>query len=227
MKKSDKFVYELHTHTSEVSNCGQAPAAEVVKNYVNENYNGIVVTDHLSFAAFRKVKDASWDEKVDYFMRGYHIAVETAQKLDKNFTVLLGAELRLENHGENDYLLYGMTEEFLRANPDIMLIDFKEMAKRVHEAGMLLVQAHPFREKMTIVNWRMLDGLEVYNGNSSHNSNNNIANMWAEHHGLIKTSSSDYHGMWGMHPGGIKTDSPILTNDELLATLRSRNYELI
>lgn len=227
MQSSNKFIYELHAHTSDVSHCGQAPAAKVVENYINARYNGIVITDHLNYSTFKKIKDASWDEKVDYFMKGYHIAVETAKKLNENFTVLLGAELRLENHGDNDYLIYGMTEEFLRNNPDIMFIGFREMANRIHEAGMLLVQAHPFREGMTVMNWRLLDGVETYNGNSSHNSNNVIADMWADRHRLLKTSGSDYHGMWGMNPGGIRTASPILSNDDLLDTLKSGNYKLI
>lgn len=227
MQTCKNFIYELHAHTSEVSHCGQASAASVVENYINARYSGVVITDHLNYSTFKKIKDASWDEKVTYYLRGYQSAVEAAKKLDENFTVLLGAELRLEELNDNDYLIYGITEEFLRANPDLMFIGFKEMAKRVHEAGLLLVQAHPFREGMTVMNWRLLDGIEVYNGNSSHNSNNLIANMWADRHRLIKTSSSDYHGMWGMHPGGIRTQSPILSNEDLLNTLKSGNYELI
>ena len=222
-----KFKYELHCHTSEVSHCGQARAAKVIENYICAGYSGAVITDHLSSGTFRKLSDASWDEKVDYFMNGYKTALEAASSHGGGFTVLLGAELRLEDGTDNDYLIFGMTEEFLRENPDIMNICFYEMAKRIHAAGMLLVQAHPFREDMTIVDWRVLDGVEVYNGNSSHNSNNVIADMWADRHRLIKTSGSDYHGVFGMLPGGIATDTPLLHNDDLISALKSGNYTLI
>ncbi|MBQ3150177.1 MAG: PHP domain-containing protein [Clostridia bacterium] len=221
------YIYELHAHTSQVSHCGQASAERVVRNYIDARYNGIVITDHLNYSTFRKMQDASWDEKVDYFLSGYKTAVSTASELDKNFKVLFGAELRLENQGDNDYLIYGMTEDFLRQNPDIMFVDFYEMAKRIHDAGMLLVQAHPFREDMTISDWHVLDGIEVYNGNSSHNSNNVIADMWAQRHRLIKTSGSDYHGVWGMRPGGIRTKLPINDNADLLSVLTGGDYELL
>ncbi len=222
-----KFKYELHCHTSEVSHCGQAEASRVIENYIYAGYSGAVITDHLNNSTFRKLSDASWDSKVDYFMNGYKTALEAASLYEKDFTVLLGAELRLEGNADNDYLIFGMTEDFLRKNPDIMNIGFYEMAERVHSAGMLLIQAHPFREDMTIVDWRVLDGVEVYNGNSSHNSNNVIADMWAERHRLIKTSGSDYHGVFGMLPGGISTDSPLKSNDDLLFALKSGNYTLI
>ena len=46
-------------------------------------------------------------------MSGYRL-VKAAE--DESFDVILGMELRFVNESENDYLIYGFTEEWLRAN---------------------------------------------------------------------------------------------------------------
>lgn len=219
------YLYETHAHTSDVSRCGHVPASDVVRNYIALGYSGIVLTDHINHSTFRKMADASWDEKITFYLSAYRIACETAVQLDPDFRVLLGAELRIDNF-DNDYLLFGVDEAFLRAHPDLMQMDFAQMADCVHEAGILLVQAHPFREDMTIVDWTKLDGVEVFNGNPSHESNNPIANAWANRHGLLKTSGNDYHGEFGEHLAGIRTMEPIRDNAHLIRLLRDGAYTL-
>ena len=219
------YLYETHVHTSEVSRCGRVPAAEVVRRYIEAGYNGIVVTDHINRSTFRDIADADWDEQVTFFLTGYHAAAETAAALDPDFRVFFGAELRIDGM-DNDYLLFGVTEDFLRAHPTLMEMDFAGMADCVHEAGILLVQAHPFREDMTVVDWNLLDGIEAENGNPSHESNNPIAAAWADRHGLLKTSGNDYHGDWGEKQFGIRTAEPLRDMAHLLDVLQSRQYEL-
>lgn len=219
------YLYETHAHTAEVSHCGRIPAAEVVRHYIDAGYNGMIITDHINHSTFRKMKNASWDEKVTFFMTGYRLALEAAAALDPAFRVFFGAELRIDGM-DNDYLLFGVTEAFLRAHPTLMQMHFAEMADCVHEAGILLVQAHPFREDMTIVDWTLLDGVETENGNPSHNSNNPIADAWAERHGLLKTSGNDYHGDFSEKMCGIRTAEPLRDISHLLKLMRAGRYEL-
>ncbi|MBQ7542097.1 MAG: hypothetical protein IJT44_07390 [Clostridia bacterium] len=219
------YLYETHVHSSEVSRCGHVGAADVVRRYIDAGYNGLVLTDHINHSTFRNMPDAPWDEKVTHFLEGWRRACETAAALCADFSVLLGAELRLDG-ADNDYLLFGVDAAFLRAHPDLMQMEFAQMADCVHDAGLLLVQAHPFREDMTIVDWKKLDGVEAFNGNPGHESNNPIAEAWAERHGLLKTSGNDYHGDFGEKLGGIRTDEPIRDNAALLDALKSGRYEL-
>ena len=219
------YLYETHVHTSEVSRCGHVDAADVVRRYHDLGYNGIVLTDHINRSTFRNMPDASWDDKMTFYLTAYRIACETAAALDGDFRVLLGAELRIDGF-DNDYLLFGVDEAFLRAHPDLMQMDFSAMADCVHAAGLLLVQAHPFREDMTIVDWTKLDGVEVYNGNPGHESNNAIALAWAERHGLLKTSGNDYHGSFGDMLAGIRTAEPIRDNAHLVSLLRTGRFTL-
>ena len=219
------YLYETHAHTSEVSHCGRMPAAEVVRHYIDAGYNGMIVTDHINYSTFRKLRKADWDEKVTFFMTGYNAAVEAAAALDPDFRVFFGAELRIDS-ADNDYLLFGVTEAFLRAHPTLMQMEFEEMADCVHEAGILLVQAHPFRMDMTVVDWTLLDGVETENGNPSHNSNNPIADAWAQRHHLLKTAGNDYHGDFGEKQCGIRTAEPLRDIEHLLALMRAGRYEL-
>ena len=221
-----QYIYETHVHSSEVSRCGRVPARTVVENYLRAGYSGIVLTDHFNRDTFRHMPDAPWSALVDHFMTGYRAAVEAAAALDPAFTVLFGLELRLDTVENDDFLVFGADEDFLRRSEGLLEMTFSDMAQYVHENGLLLVQAHPFRRNMSIVDWNLLDGIEVYNGNPHHESNNPAADFWADRHRLLKTSGSDYHGEWGEHTGGIRTAEPICSNAQLLDILQSRNYTL-
>ncbi len=219
------FLLETHAHTSEVSRCAQTPAKNVVTAYELAGYDAVVITDHMSGSSVGRLKNKSWDEKVDFFLSGYRAALDAAEKSGKGLTVLLGMEVCF-NRGENDYLVYGIDEDFLRRSGDLTVLDLKALRRLADENGLLIFQAHPFRVGMSVTDYRLLDGVEVYNGNSSHNSNNDLAMLWADKYGLLKSSGSDYHGMWGMKPGGLYFPSPVQSNDELVTALRENHYQL-
>ena len=76
--------------------------------------------------------------------------------------MLLGAELRF--HGsDNDYLLFGLTEDFLYRHRKIMEMDPASFHELAQKEGILFVQAHPFRNGLKIVDPKHLDGIETYN----------------------------------------------------------------
>jgi hypothetical protein len=156
-------------------------------------------------------------------MYGYHHLKEAA---GDRLHIILGCELR-SNTDENDYQLYGVTEEFLRANPDIMNMPIKDLGPLCHENGILLIQAHPFRNGMRIKKPDLLDGVEVVNGNLGAQSRNDIAYLWAQRYGLKMTAGSDFHGEKHETNTGIWTDHPITTREELMEVLNSGNYEIV
>ena len=127
----------------------------------------------------------------------------------------------------NDYLVYGVTEDFIKNNGDLMAMKPKQFAKLARENGLIFLQAHPFRRGMEIENWEILDGYEIFNGNPRHNSCNDIAELWAKkHQKAILTSGSDFHEKEDAGSGGIYFQTLIRTNEELLRELRSGNYRL-
>ena len=223
-----KYSTELHAHTMETSRCAKDKAKILVRNYLRAGYSTLVTTDHLSPSTFEVYKKASlsWNDKVDIFLKGHRAAKAAAEKTD--LTVLLGMELRFARKGGiNDYLVYGVTEDFLRKNGDLLEMRLSAFAKLAHKNGLLIFQAHPFRNGMTVVNPEYLDGYEIYNACVRHNSRNGVAQKWALLHKKPGIAGSDYHQSEDAARGGILTAQKIETNEMLLAVMRQREYELI
>ena len=220
-----EYLFEMHTHTKEVSGCAVAYAKDLIESYMDSEYTGIVLTNHLNAHTFKRVglEDATWDEKIDHFMKGFEAVKEAA---GDRFIVLLGAEINFYNTS-NDYLVYGVTEEFLRSHGDLMAMSPKEFSRLCHENGLLFIQAHPFRRDMRVTDWNILDGYEVFNGNPRHISSNEIAEAWAKlHNKSIVVSGSDFHEVDDACAGGVYFKTPINSNDDLLRELRAGNYTL-
>ena len=103
----------------------------------------------------------------------------------------------------------------------------EELSQSAREAGFLVVHAHPFRCGTHMMNPDLYDGYEVYNGNPRQQSHNELADVWADMNGKIKTSGSDFHKPGDPACGGIVTAERIRDNAALLRVLRSGNYTLL
>ena len=218
-----KYVYETHFHTSDVSGCANISAAEGVELYKNAGYSGVIVTDHFSLDCFRdRYKGDTWKDQIDYFLRGYRNAKKHETE---SFSVMLGIELRFPENG-NDYLVYGIDEQFLYDHEDIITMTAKQFKKLASANQITFIQAHPFRIDSNITNPRYIDGIEVYNGNRRHDSSNNIAQMWAEKHGFVVTSGSDFHEYEDLARGGVVLDCFVRDVKEFRQELLSGNYSL-
>ena len=220
------YLFEMHLHTDEVSRCASIPAKQIADLYLTTDYNGIVVTDHMNASAFNnaKYKNASWDEKVTHFLEGYNILKE---ELDGKMVVLSGMEINFYE-SDNDYLVYGVTEEFLRNNGDLMAYSPEEFSVLCKKNGLLFLQAHPFRRGLTVEDWEILDGYEIFNGNPRHYSSNPIAEAWAKFHNKdIVVSGSDFHEISKLAKGGIETHEKINSEIDLVNTLKNGDYEII
>ncbi len=220
-----EYLFEMHTHTKEVSTCAVAYAEDLIESYRDSDYKGFVLTNHLNASTFERagLENATWDKKIDHFMKGFRTVKDAA---GDRFVVLLGFEINFYNT-PNDYLVYGVTEEFLRSNGDLMAMTPKQFANLCHKNGLLFIQAHPFRRGMKIVDWNILDGYEIFNGNPRHQSNNDVAELWAKKHNkAIVVSGSDFHEIGDACGGGIYFKSPINNNEDLLRELKRGNYTL-
>ena len=104
------------------------------------------------------------------------------------------------------------------------LRSFSALAK---EHGLLIVQAHPFRNGMKILPTELIDGYEVFNASPGHHSRNDLALLYCKKYQKIPTSGSDFHHEGAsIAVGGILTDKPITSIAEHVETLRNGNYSL-
>ena len=218
------FKTELHVHTSPISRCAKVGAAEATRHFEESGYNTIVITNHMSPALFGDKLPCDpndWKAVADYFLSDYRIAKQTA----KNMNVLLGMELRVKEN-MNDYLVYGIDDQFVYDMGNVLDKKIKEIVPMIHEAGGIILQAHPFRDKMTVTNPSLLDGIEIINFTASHNSRNDIATIWAKKHDMLGICGQDYHNTDYLIGAGILTDCEITNEKQLRDILVSRNFKM-
>ncbi|GKX29151.1 hypothetical protein SH1V18_16310 [Vallitalea longa] len=220
------YKYDLHVHTKETSPCGNVSAKDMIKIYKENGYSGVVVTDHYRPSFFDNSEYLTWDEKIDDYLKGYKLAYSEGEKYD--IDVLLGIELAFKAEGDktNDYLIYGITEELLRSNTDILELGITGLSEFCRENDLLLYQAHPLRKYCYLADITLLDGIEVHNGNPRHDSHNNEIEKIAKDNDMPMISGSDYHDPGDENRGGIFVSTRITTNEELLVILKSKNYTL-
>ena len=219
-----QYLYETHCHTDESSRCGQVPGAQAARMYKEAGYAGIVITDHFNNYTFETAGLKKWEDMIAHHMAGFRAARALE---DERFSVFYGLELRFENENDNDYLVYGADEAYLKANPYLCFMNsYEEFYRNAKTDGLLVFQAHPFRNRMQVVRPDLLDGIEVFNGNPRHDSRCDIALAWAQKFRLPMLSGSDFHQPEDLARGGIVTDHPIRTMAELVDTLRGKRYSL-
>lgn len=219
-----KYKYEMHCHTAETSTCAAAKAKDTVEFYKSIGYSGLVVTDHYSFATFGKNGSFKRNIDADRFLEGYRCAREAA---GEDFTVLLGMEIRFFATA-NDYLVYGIDEDFVRKNGNMLFMGLRRFHELVKESDAIIVQAHPFRPYISRANPKCLDGCEVFNSKDRDKNYNQKALEWAERENFkILTGGADYHreSQRG-NASGIITEEMINTNAELVEILRSGRYRI-
>lgn len=180
------FRIELHCHTKESSGCSTVPAADMVAFYNESGYHGIVTTDHFG----GRVDRMEWVEHVDRFLKGYRAAKAAGDACGIN--VYLGAEIRFPENS-NDYLLIGLTEKFLYDHPFCYATSLEEFYELAHKNGILIIQAHPFRNGCSPADPRYLDGAERHNGHVGHHNHNDLAQAFVQDNNLIGTVGSDCH----------------------------------
>lgn len=209
---------ELHFHTAEVSPCGKMPAAWGIRLYKKLGYQTVVITDHFRDRFFDMLGRLPWEKKVDCFLRGYRIARRVGER--QGVRVILGMEYAMPD-SRDDILIYGFDEGFLYANENLHLLDADGLRRKAEAHNLLLIQAHPFRKKITRVYDEMVEGLEVFNGNPRHDSNNPKALAYAQERGWIAISGSDFHRREDAGTGGVMLPSIPKDAFELAEMIRS------
>ena len=215
--------FDLHIHTLESSECGQVEAREIVRLYQARGYAGFVITDHCIPRYVKKF--SSVNEMLEKQCEGYFAAKEYGDSV--GFSVFYGCELRFTEAFQTDFLVYGAQPDYFIKRPGLMETPIKDALRQLHDDGLLVYQAHPFRNEMQITDPALLDGIEVYNGHKGYNSRNEFAMMWAGAFGLKKISGSDFHHEHDLAHGGILCEDRVETYDDLLNALKEENYQLI
>jgi len=211
------FKVDAHVHTAESSACGKTPAEAMVRLYADAGYDAIAVTDHYCESFFARCPGLDWAAQADRLLRGYRVAAEAG--LGAGLEVLLGVELTPAGQ-RNDYLIYGLTEEFIASNPRLHEVPLWEVRELCESVGALVAQAHPFRPGLTRAAAALVHGVEVVNGHPGHHADNPAALAWAREHGLLMVGGSDAHFEAGAARAGMVFERRIATGAELATAVR-------
>lgn len=219
---------ELHCHTKEMSGCASCKAADMIDKYIDWGFTTVVLTNHCEHSRINAPLEYRYryDSYEELINKNYD-AIDLATELAGDRLNIVGSFELCNCVTENDYLIYGLTrEQALGFN--LCKSDIEDVSNYVRAQGGVIIQAHPFRVGMTLIDPNLVDGYEVHN---SHNKPfmNTMIREWINNMGLkdmILTAGNDHHHPHDMPTAGILTDSPIVTREDLLRVLKSRDFSI-
>ena len=220
-----QYIYDTHIHTIETSPCGKIPAAETVDYYAAHGYAGLVITDHLHPEFLARVDDEAhdWDHVVDLYMAGYRAAKKRGDEI--GFDVIFGSEMRFPENN-NDYLVYDIDENWLRAHPYVICQSAREFFEK-YKDEVLVMHAHPYRDGNLTVFENAVHGIELINTNPRHNNwPDRALALWQRHPEYFIQAGSDMHQVTDRCLAGIITDNRITNSHEYAELIRSGAYDL-
>lgn len=217
------YRYETHCHANFCSKCAHSTPAEMVRAYQNAGFAGLVLTDHFIHGYTCVDQSLPWQARMERYYDAYLQAKAEGDKLD--FDVIFGIEHAYG--GGQEVLVYGIGLDFLLDHPEIETASLEEFAALVHQAGGILIQAHPYRYGGWEVPLRpdLIDGVEVYNaGNDS--LKNRMALQKALEFGCIITAGADSHAAWEERVGdaGIMLPYRICDGQALVRALKNSDH---
>lgn len=203
---------DMHCHTKEGSLDGKITLYETIVTLRQRGYQGMLITDHNSYKAYRHYKKN----------------IENTDKDFEDFTVLKGIEYDTIDAGHIIVVMpTGVKLPILelRGLPVNLLIDI------VHHFGGILGPAHPCGEKyLSLMNTRRgrksrslmtrFDFVETYNACESSQSNHAAAEL-ARHYNKPGTGGSDSHKELCVGMGYTVIDSEIKNETDLIHAIRS------
>lgn len=194
------YFYETHLHTAQGSACAGSRGADMARACKEAGYTGMIVTDHNWGGNTAVDRKKPWQSWVEEFAEGYLEAKRTGDAI--GLDVFFGYEAGYQG---TEFLIYGVDIDFLLKHPGLKEARVEEQYELVHQAGGMVIHAHPFREEPYIPQIRLypewVDGVEGVNAthsnpmSRSHNdkSFDDKAIAYAKEHRLPMTAGSDVH----------------------------------
>ncbi|MBQ9747222.1 MAG: histidinol-phosphatase [Clostridia bacterium] len=225
-KEPRRYCYETHLHTSPVSKCARATVRETLAAYAALGYDGVFITNHFLDGNINIDRSLPYEERVRFYFSDYKEGVRLGEEL--GIRVFCGVEM---SYGGTDFLVYGLTEAWYLAHPEIEAMKRSDLLTLLAEAGALIIQAHPFREAAYIDHIRLfprhVHGVETYNACRTP-LENEMAEIYARYYALPAFSGSDNHRA-GAQPklGGMSSPTPIADERDFIDRFRKGELSLI
>ena len=194
---------------------------------MDRGFSGMVVTDHFYHGNTAVDRSLPWDIFVDEFCQGYYRAKAEGDK--HGFVVLFGFEHKFYD-GTDEYIVLGISPEWLKSHPEIKDMDRIPFFKTIRAAGGFVIQAHPYRVRYYIREIHLaldyVDAVEVVNiGDNEYQSRQSYE--YAMNLNLPMTAGTDAHTITNVkNIGGVGVENKITSIDELIAAIKERRTVL-
>lgn len=209
------YTVELHAHTNPASSCGDFPANEAVDFYVAAGVTSLAITNHFN----SDLLAGNAKENIKKYLEDYHLAKETAKD---NINVILGIEIRFDGSW-NDYLVFGIDENELEFYASLTPYGIENFYKEAKNDRNVIIQAHPFRNNVTLAPVNSIDGIEAYNVHPVHNQRNAFSAQHAKKHDLLVTGGSDFHHVTHHALCLMRTQNALKNSFDVANAIKSRN----
>ncbi len=226
LKEAYPYRIEMHAHSKPVSYCGEATPEQVIELYEKLGYHGVVLSNHFGYGFGILSEEGTKDELIDKYIGAFEEAKEAAEK--RGMKAYLAAEIRFAENS-NDYLLYGLDRNLLSEVYDLLPGTLAEYREKADMSGSVLIQAHPFRKGMTLMDVSLLDGVETLNMHPGHNSSIGLAVKYAKKNNVpITIAGSDFHHVNCDHEGVSALRTKVIPEDSfaLAEVLKKGDYLL-
>lgn len=208
-----------HVHSSGVSRCSRVSCEEIIDQKIELGYDGVILVNHCQAWYYPEEEHKAYIESVlEDFQRGKAYADK------KNFRFYLGLEVTLMEPHYADWLLYGVTEEFLRSSPCLYKLTQKELFTLCEQWRIVLVQAHPYRQ--TPCDPKYMHGVEI---NCTDCDLDKIPQVeaFAEEYGILITCGTDYHFAERTYRGGMYIPESCQTAVDVAEYLRTAGQTIV
>ena len=201
-----------HVHSKGISGCSHVSCEEIIDEKMNLGYDGVILTNHCQSWYYPQEEHASFMEKV---IAEYKAGKAYADK--KGFRFYLGIEVTLRQPHYADWLLIGVTEEFLRESPCLYTLTQKELFDYCENWGVVMIQAHPYRQSPCDPAY--MHGIEI-NCSKSDLDKVSLVEEFAAQHKLLVTCGTDYHFIENKFKGGIYIPEACKTSVDIAKHIR-------
>lgn len=213
------YRYETHLHTSLTSACSRFTPQEIIEKYTRLGYAGIFVTDHFLNGNTTVPRNLPWKTRIGLFFEGFDAVKREAA--GSGLDVLFGFEYSYKG---TDFLVYGLSGEWLLAHPEIMDMTVRQFCGFAREAGGLVVQAHPYREADYIDHIRLfpsdVDAIEAPNACRTPRENY-LAEVLAREYGLPMTAGSDIHAAAQKALAGMEFEEKLRSEKDFVQRIKN------
>ncbi len=209
------YLYETHVHSYPVSNCSKASVRENLELYQSLGYDGVFITDHFLDGNVGVDRTLPWEERLDFYFSSYEEAKTIGKELD--LKIFFGVEC---SYRGTDFLLYGLTYPRLKEFSHWKELKKSELLAQLKQEGVLVIQAHPFREASYIDHIRLyppqLHGVEIFNA-SQNERTNRMAAFFAREYSLLPFAGTDNHrGKRQTLLGGMASQTPVESEEDFV-----------